>query len=172
VKLIWPEQALRWKGALEKYKYVCLVVVVGLVLLMLPVGRGQDAADAQAQESASGDAFDLTDFEHRLEEALSKIDGAGEAKVVLTLTSGSRQILAQDLQRNGEQSSASTTVTVGKGSGTQEVVALQTLAPNFRGALVVCPGGDDPQVRLRLVEAVSALTGLKSDRISICRSST
>ena len=34
--------------------------------------------------------------------------------------------------------------------------------------LVVCAGGGDPQVRLRLVEAVSALTGLGSDRISIC----
>ena len=35
-------------------------------------------------------------------------------------------------------------------------------------ALVVCPGGGDPAVQLRLLEAVSALTGLGSDRISIC----
>ena len=61
------------------------------------------------------------------------------------------------------------TVTLGRGSGEQSVVPLQTLAPQFRGALVVCPGGEDPQVRLKLAEAVSALTGLGADRISICK---
>ena len=40
--------------------------------------------------------------------------------------------------------------------------------PSFRGALVVCPGGDDPQVQLAITQAVSALTGLGSDRITIC----
>ena len=59
-------------------------------------------------------------------------------------------------------------VTVGKGSGQQEVVPLQTVAPEFRGALVVCPGGGDARVRLQLIEAVAALTGLGSDRISVC----
>ena len=41
--------------------------------------------------------------------------------------------------------------------------------PGAKSAVVVCPGGGDPQVRLRLVEAVSALTGLGSDRISVCQ---
>ena len=59
-------------------------------------------------------------------------------------------------------------MTVGRGSGSQEVVPLQTLAPEFRGALVVCPGGGDPRVRLTLTQAVSALTGLGTDRISVC----
>lgn len=60
-------------------------------------------------------------------------------------------------------------VTVGRGAGNQDVVSLQTVAPQFRGALVVCPGGGDPQVRLRLIEAVSALTGLGANRVSVCQ---
>ena len=59
-------------------------------------------------------------------------------------------------------------VTVGKGSGQQEAVPIQTVAPEFRGALVVCPGGGNAATRLKLIEAVSALTGLGSDRISVC----
>ena len=31
-------------------------------------------------------------------------------------------------------------MTLGRGSGSQEVVLLQTVAPQFRGALVVCAG--------------------------------
>ena len=55
-------------------------------------------------------------------------------------------------------------------SSASDVVPLQTVAPQFRGALVVCPGGDDPQVRLAVMEAVSAVTGLGSNHISVCKS--
>ena len=88
--------------------------------------------------------------------------------MVLTLDSGSRRVLAQDLEQEGDGSGSSTVVTIGGGSAGEAVVPLQTLAPDFRGALVVCPGGNDPQVKLRLLEAVSALTGLSSHRISVC----
>ena len=92
---------------------------------------------------------DLEAFEDRLAGALSQIQGAGEAQVVLTLKSGSRQVLAQDTQQGADGDSSSATVTLGRGSGSQEVVPLQTLAPQFQGALVVCPGGGDPEVCLR-----------------------
>lgn len=37
----------------------------------------------------------------------------------------------------------------------------------FSGALIVCSGADDPGVRLRIVEAVSAFTGLGSNKIVV-----
>ena len=37
----------------------------------------------------------------------------------------------------------------------------------FTGAVVVCRGADDPAVRLRIVEAVSAFTGLGTNRIVV-----
>ena len=58
---------------------------------------------------------------------------------------------------------------VSKGSGNEETVALQELAPQYQGALVVCPGGNDPAVKLQISEAVAALTGLGADKISICK---
>ena len=61
------------------------------------------------------------------------------------------------------------TVVISRGSGSEETVALQEIAPQYQGALVVCPGGGDPAVRLQLSEAVSALTGLGADRITICK---
>ncbi|MFR6185536.1 MAG: hypothetical protein ACLUJG_08280 [Lawsonibacter sp.] len=69
----------------------------------------------------------------------------------------------------GEGERIVSTVTLGRGSGSQEVVPLQTVAPQFRGALVVCAGGDDPGVRLQVIRAVSALTGLGSDCITVCQ---
>ena len=167
----WPEAVRWWKGALRRYIYVILVMAVGAVLLLLPSGsREGSGEDPPAQ--AEGASFDLDAFEKKLERALSQVEGAGEVNVVLTLDGGSRQVLARNQDRDGNGGGSNTVVTVGKGSGQQEVVPLQTVAPQFRGALVVCPGGGNAPVRLKLIEAVSALTGLGSDRISVCAGGT
>ena len=166
----WPGAAQKWKEALGRYQYALLVIAVGVVLLLLPVG-GRDGAEEAVPAQTEGTAFDLEAFEEKLARTLSQVEGAGQAQVVLTLDGGSRQVLARNQEQDRDGGGSNTVATVGRGSGTQEVVPLQVVAPQFRGALVVCPGGGDPQVRLRLVEAVSALTGLGSDRISVCASS-
>lgn len=166
MKWKWPEAAQRWKGALGKYSYAALVIGVGAVLLLLPSGRDSPGEEPPAQ--TEGASFDLEAFENKLERTLSQVEGAGEVSVALALDGGSRQVLARNQDRDGNGGGSNTVVTVGKGSGQQDVVPLQTVAPQFRGALVVCPGGGDARVRLQLIEAVSALTGLGSDRISVC----
>ena len=92
--------------------------------------------------------------------------------VVLTLDASPRQVLAQEGRSVvGEDRTERETevILAARGSGTQEPVELQQLGPSYRGALVVAAGGDDPAVRLSLIQAVSALTGLGSDKISICK---
>ncbi len=149
----------------KKYAPAALVLLAGVILLLLPSGK-EAPAEIRSGEGAA-EPFELEAFEEKLERSLSAIEGAGETRVVLTLDGGSRQVLAQDREQDGDGASSST-VTLGRGSGEQSVVPLQTMAPSFRGALVVCPGGNDPQVRLRLTQAVAALTGLGADRITVC----
>lgn len=163
----WLKTVLRWKGVLERYKYVLLVMAVGVVLLLLPTGSSPGET-RQAAQAAEETVFDLEEFEEKLEQALSQIQGAGAVRVVLTLEDSGRQVLAQDQDQTAQGELSLSTVTVGRGSGNQEVVPLQQLTPAFRGALVVCPGGDSPQVQLKLTQAVAALTGLGSDKISVC----
>ncbi|MEG0765488.1 MAG: stage III sporulation protein AG [Pseudoflavonifractor sp.] len=155
-------------GVLGQYKYIALVILVGIVLLILPPISGRGAsAPKTGGEAALGMEFDLPAAEKRLEKALSDIQGAGKTTVVLTLKSSTRQVIAQD-DKTSEQEKSLTTVVVSRGSGVEDAVLLQQIYPQFRGALVVCPGGGDPGVRLKLTQAVSAVTGLGSNRISIC----
>ena len=150
----------------ERYRLPLLAVAAGVFLLLLPSG-GESRETAPA-ETPGETVFDLEAFEEKLARTLSAVEGAGKVRVILTLEESGRRVLAQDREQDGDGYSAST-VTLGRGSGTQEVVALQTMAPAFRGALVVCPGGGEAAVRLELTAAVSALTGLGTDRISVCR---
>ena len=154
------------KGPMEKYRVVLLVILAGLVLLMLPL----DQEEEPLQEETTADAqFDLAVLEARLEEALSKIDGAGEVTAVLTIQNGPRQVLAQNVDQGSGEEETTETVILSRGSSTQETVTVQELYPSYQGALLVCEGGDDPEVRLKLTEATSALTGLGADKISISK---
>lgn len=167
----WERLPQKAAELFQKYKYVLLVIAAGIVLLLLPLGRDENPASGgtESQNENGEETFRVEEMERRLEEALSRVDGAGEVTVVLTVKSGARQILAQDSSRSGEESSTSTVV-VSTGSGTEDAVVLQQVYPQYQGALVVCPGGGDPAVCLKLVDAVSALTGLGADKISICKS--
>ncbi len=156
---------------LEKYKYVLLVALVGAVLLLWPGGKGGSEKARQAEQTGEV-VFDLTSMERKLSAALSQVEGAGDVSVVLTVQSTSRQVVAQDDKttlKEGSSERTAETVVISKGSGTQEPVLLEQIYPDYQGALVVCTGGEDAGVRLKLVEAVSALTGLGADKISICR---
>lgn len=155
------------KGSMEKYRLVWLVILAGLVLLMFPTGEKEDPPEEGASPEAG--QFDLAAMETRLSAALSRIEGAGEVTVILTLEDGPRQVLAQNVDRETGEGEKTETVVLSRGSSSQETVVVQELYPSYQGALLVCPGGDDPHVRLQLTEATSALTGLGADRISISK---
>ena len=154
-----------WRESLGKYQYALLVMAVGALLLLWPSGGEKEMPRPEGERPAV--ELEASELEGRLERALSSIRGAGKTRVVLTVDSGSRKILARDREEQ-ERGSSSAVVTVGQGSGRQEAIPLQTVAPVYRGALVVSPGAEDPSVRLALVEAVSALTGLGADQIAVC----
>lgn len=162
-------------AALARYKYALLVAAVGVVLLLWPEspaaalgGGGETAQTGSRQEDA------LREMEAAMEDILGKIQGVGQVDVMLTLQSGGELVLAEDstLRYSGSTQSpddydrSSQTVTISGDSG-QDVVVTQELCPQYRGALVVCEGGGSDGVRLQVVEAVSALTGLGADRIAV-----
>lgn len=147
-----------------KGKLLWLLLLAGLLLLLLP-GGGEEGEAEQEQGSWN---YSLEETEARLAQTLSKIDGAGEVTVMLTVQDSPRKVLAEDRDQE-EQGERSETVVLSRGSSLQETVTVQEVLPRYQGALLVCPGGDDPEVRLKLTEATAALTGLGSDKISISK---
>lgn len=158
---------------LEKYKFVFLILLAGILLLLMPAFSSDGKAEQGVTANAPADSpFDLTELERKLTDILSKVEGAGKVSVVLTIKNGTREVLAQDVttsEKEGAAEKTTTTVVTSKGSAGQEAVRLQQVYPTFQGALVVCAGGDNPTVHLQLVQAISALTGLGADKISICK---
>ena len=182
VKFKTDEKVGRVLKLLSKYKYIVLVILVGLLLLVLPTGNGTGTEQAQVEPITEEEIFDLEAFEEKLRTALQKMDGVGKTTVVLTLKTGSERVLATDptvsykSSTQGEvtdydMDSSETTVVISSGSGTQEAIVVKRLYPEFQGALIICQGGGSTAVRLRVTEAVSAVTGLGSDKITVTKMS-
>lgn len=162
--------AERITGILKKYKYVAAVLLLGTVFLLWPSGDKEEAP--KQTEETWDDASYAAQVESRLEEMLCKVDGAGEVEVMLTLQSGLKTAYQMDTQTDtdGERSSVERkTVILSEGSAYDEAAVSEVHYPQFQGALIVCEGADSPAVCLKLIEAVKALTGLGSDRITVVK---
>lgn len=163
----WRNIGIRTAAWAKKYRYVVIVLLVGILLMVLPQ-REENTGEGQATSSTE----ETISMEERLEEILSAVEGAGSVRVLLTERAG-ESILYQtdeDSSQSGESSSRrSSTVLVTGTDRTDEGLVRQVNPPEYLGAVVVCQGGNDPKVCLAITEAVSRVTGLGADRISVLK---
>lgn len=168
---------------LKKNKYVLAVLIIGAVLILIPFGGDTNGNDTSLQEGEAiiqNDVYSLNEMEDKIAEVLSQIEGAGDVRVVLTLKTSTERIVAVDEETSdmtstdGETTendidSKTSVVIISTGSSSEDVVTLKYIYPEYIGALVVAEGAGNSAVSLRLTEAVKALTGLGTDRISVIK---
>lgn len=153
---------------IKKYQYVLLILIVGIVLMTLPEIRSE--TQAEPQQLASVSELEIT--EQKLAQILSSIEGVGQVRVMLTLRKSAQTVYQTDEDRQSDAadySSSHQTVTVTDAQRNETGLVVQTIAPEFLGAMVICQGASSPSVRLSILDAVSKITGLRSDQISILK---
>ena len=151
----------------KKNKWLILTGAVGLLLLLFSGTSGGEAPTVIA-ESAE-EVFSAEALETRLEAILTEIDGAGDVRVLLTLESGTETVYATDTterNRDGISEREESLVLQTQNGGTA-AVERKLVYPKFAGAVVVCDGADQASVKWMVLSAVSAATGLSSDKISV-----
>lgn len=166
-------------AAAAKYKFVLLMVAAGVILMLMPSfgsEKGQEGANPSATAETT---YSLEQIQSSMENMLSEIDGVGQAKVMLTVSSGSQLVYQddRDVSYSGsaaapeDYTSQTETVLLDRGSGLQEALQTQEIYPQYIGALVVCDGAGSASTVLKVKEAVSVLTGLGTDCISVVKRS-
>lgn len=148
----------------KKYRYALLILILGIILMLIPTGKKQ-SKETTVVDTQSVNTYSVSD---ELSEILSKIEGVGKAQVMLTVSTGEETIYQSDSD-GAIDSQDRTTVTVTDGDRNETGLIRQINPPVYLGAIVVCQGADSPSVRLEIVEAVSRITGLGTDRISVLK---
>ena len=157
------EKIKDWFG---KYRYGLLVVALGIFLMVLPAGEKQKTetvAPPILEKSLS--------LDEELAEILTQIRGVGRVKVMLTEATGAETVYQTDTDKSesAETSSVRVETVIISGSGAETGLVKTVTPPVYLGAIVVCQGGDDPTVRLAVAQAVSVVTGISTDRITVLK---
>lgn len=158
--------------ALGKYRYALIVLLVGAVLMLLPSGKKEAADQTSSASTPQKDIPDAAAVQSELAALLSRVDGAGEVTVMLSLDYGPERFYQADEQKSTDGAGSelsSETVLYQESSSQRLPIVTKTRCPVYKGAVIVCEGADRPSVKLAIVQAVSRLTGLGSDKISVIK---
>ena len=162
----FSEKCPQW---LKKYRYPIIIVLVGIVLMSVS-GNTSTKQNSDAPPVAS--QVQQPDMADRLADILSQISGVGKVQVMLTVSVGETTKYHSDediaTTENGTTIRKETIIVSGD-NRTEQALITQILPPQYRGAVIVCQGGDRASVQLAVTEAVSKVTGLGADQISVLK---
>lgn len=153
----------------KKYRYAGLILIIGFVLMLIPAKKSDTTTEVNKDNAPP-----MTQIipEQKMESILSQIKGAGDVHVMLTVAQGEETIYQtnDDTTTDTNSSSKNTdTVTITDGAHNQAGLISRVNPPVYLGAVVVCDGADIPSVQLAIVDAVSKLTGLGTNHISVLK---
>lgn len=183
-------QKLPFFKKLKSIKNIEIVVAVLIISLMFLIyfstlGKGSEGS---SKSSASVTDIQYTsasqyvkELEARLENTLSKIQGAGQVSVVITISSSSELIIAKTIETNKKTDSTTqngvTTKTenveiiekpiIIDGKNGDEPIVLLEVMPKIAGIVVVAEGATDVNVKLNILKAIQALLTIPSGNIEI-----
>ncbi len=154
---------------LKKYRYAVLIFLVGFLLMIIPTGQKKAV---EKETKATAPLPEEYNLEERLQKILSSVAGAGEVQVILTISAG-EEVLYQTNEDKTEKENDSSirwdTVIIEDEERSDTGLVKQIIPAKYQGAIIVCQGAEDPGVRLAIVDAVSKLTGLGANCISVLK---
>lgn len=154
---------------LKKYKYIVILVLVGVILLLIPTEKNSTKA---ITNTVIANVTSTDTINQDLAILLSKVKGAGKVEVYLMAAEGEETIYQTDESDSTDTSGSSThsqTVIVADSQRNENGLIKQINPPKYNGAIIVCEGADNADVQLQLIRAVANLTGLGTNKISVLK---
>lgn len=161
-------------GSSEKrLKLIFALGTAGIALIVLsdflPQKNARRETVSAVSEAVSETESYRAALEKELAETLSQIEGAGETRVMISLSAAREYVYAEksDIDRrsgSGDESLKSRGEPVLNG---QSPLVRTVLEPKLRGAAIICEGAADPVIRERILDTAAALLGLPTSAISV-----
>jgi stage III sporulation protein AG len=151
-------------------KIILITLGLGIGVLLLVFGGAFDGGEKEQDSEVSLDVYAEADayaeaVEKRVAELCASVKGAGEVKVLVSLSGGYRTVYATDAQSNSS-GYKSEVVMSGSGSGQKAIITAYE-NPTIAGVGIVCEGGGDLSVRQEIIKLVSAALNISTNKIFV-----
>ncbi|MCM1175078.1 MAG: stage III sporulation protein AG [Blautia sp.] len=154
----------------------------------------EKSAQAQAEPdivwpSEKADALSYTVYwEEKLTKSLSKIEGAGEVAVLITLKESEERVLEKDVPEeisetaetdaeggsrtiSGRRQEEATVYTVNE-AGQNVPYVSKVIQPVIEGVVVIAQGGGSEIVKQNIIETIQVLFGIEANKIRVVKMKT
>jgi len=178
------DKAAIWLGDdRKKVNLIILLAAAAVLMIMLSDNSCTPDSDAAIQNTAAVSSEEYArQLEIKLEDMVSSIDGAGQARVMVTLQNGTEYVYASEdafvtdssesTDPAGRQSTderqdrKSSYIIIDTGNGEEALVRTE-LMPTVSGVVVICQGADDPLVAERIMAVVTVALDISPKRVCI-----
>ncbi|MDE7341824.1 MAG: stage III sporulation protein AG [Lachnospiraceae bacterium] len=192
-----------------------IMILSGILLCVIAIpGKEKDAASsgnksgisdrnfvtmeksAQVQEESdsvlqagTGEALSYTLYwEEKLTKSLSRIEGAGEVEVLITLKESEERVLEKDVPEQisetaetdaeggsrtiSERRQEEATVYTVNEAGQNVPYVSKVIQPVVEGVVVIAQGGDSEIVKQNIIETIQVLFGIEANKIRVVKMKT
>lgn len=163
----------------KNFKIIILLIVfvVALILIMnLSKGTSKNVASTVSSNTYTTSLEYSKMLECKLESVLSQVKGAGQVKVMITLDGSPELVYAMDSDSKVSNSSSGGTTTTSSQTpiivsknGSSSPLILTEILPKVKGVIVVSSGANDVSIKLDILNSVSTLLGISTDKINVLK---
>ncbi|MGN1420085.1 MAG: hypothetical protein ACI4XC_01045 [Eubacterium sp.] len=160
------------KNDSKKIKIIIAVGLIGVILIAMSDIFADSGKDSKAVTS---DNISYSDYTNELEDKLcniiSSIDGVGECKVMITLENSKENVYATDNENKTDSDSASSKdeYVIYDSDNGETPVLIKEYYPKIQGVSVVCSGGDSIVVKEQIINTVTSLFNISTNRVSVSK---
>lgn len=158
-------------GDSKKIKIIVAIGLIGIILIFT-----SNLFESDKQETAKADTGisyeEYTDqLEKRLKSLISAIDGVGQCEVMITLENTTESVYATDVEiKNGDNSLDQKDKYVIYDSEKGETpVLIKEYLPKVQGVTIVCSGGENTAVKEKIIQSVTSLFNIPTNRVSVSK---
>ncbi len=142
-------------------KTTVIILIGALGLILIGVSYIPEKEETVLQEDY------LKTTEERLKNIIESVEGAGETKVMITLKNDGEKVYVQTYKSDNDKTENEVVIVSGKNGN--EALTQKELAPEIKGVVIVCEGGDNLRVRSDIINLVGAALGVEINRICVCK---
>lgn len=150
----------------KKYKYAVFILLIGVGLMLLP---SMQTVSTKPKNLPSENVC-ANSVQEQLEAILSYIKGVGKVKVMLKESAGTETIYQTNQDITVSENNSDTrieVITITDAQRNEQGLVKQVNPPRYAGAIILCEGAENPEIKLAVTEAVSKITGLGTDKIAV-----
>ncbi|MCM1285649.1 MAG: hypothetical protein NC213_02525 [Acetobacter sp.] len=155
----------------KKVKIIMTIGAVGMILILISSFSGNENKKTEEVNNSLNYSEYTVQLEKKLTDIISNISGVGQCKVMITLENSSENVYATDseFKNNDDTVNQKDEYVIYDSKNGETPVLIKEYFPQVMGVTVVCSGGDNIEIREKIIDAVTALFNISANRVSVSK---